>query len=104
MEPSDIAKLRELALLLDLAYLHHFMDSTRTGAGYKSAEATVRLEFGNFWYRKKNPTERTFGPAIEQVVVYSSVFSAARVSYFDSIDDAVCAAQDWYEGAKKIQD
>lgn len=102
MEPNDIDKLRELTLLLDLAYLHHFKDSTRTGAIYKSAEATVRLEFGNFWYRKKNPTEHPFGPMIESVVVYSSVFSAARVSYFDSLDEAVSVVQGWYEGAKKI--
>jgi len=104
MGPTDINKLRELTLLLDLAYLHHFKDSNRASANYKSAEATVRLEFGNFWFRKKNPTDQSFGPAIEQVVVYSSVFSAARVNYFDTLDDAVCAANDWYEGAKKIQE
>lgn len=101
MDENDISKLRELTLLLDLAYLHHF--KTKKGQ-YKSAEATVRLEFGNFWYRKKNPTEQPSGPPIEQVVVYSSVFSAARVSYFDTLDDAIAVVQSWYEGAKQIQE
>jgi len=99
MDEDEIANLRELTLLLDLAYLHHFK-----GAGgrakYRSAEATVRLEFGNFWYRKKNPTEQPAGPEIESVVVYSSVFSAATVSYFDTLEEALGVVHGWYDDAK----
>lgn len=101
MQEIDIAKLRELTLLVDLAYLYHFK-SAGEGANYKAAEATVRLEFGNLWYRKKHPTEPPAGPEIETVVVYSSVFSAGRVNYFDSLDEAVEIAQGWYEHAKGV--
>lgn len=99
MDEDEIAKLRELTLLLDLAYLHHFKGAGE-GAKYKSAEATLRLEFGNFWYRKKNPTEQRAGPEIENVVLYSSVFSATRVSYFDTLEEALGVVRGWYDDAK----
>ncbi|PDQ34573.1 MAG: hypothetical protein B5766_10295 [Candidatus Lumbricidophila eiseniae] len=98
MNEADLIKLRELTLLLDLAYLHHFEGGNRNA---KSAEGTIRLEFGNFWYRKENPPVPPSGPEIEAVVIYSSVFSAARVNYFDSLNHAVATVQTWYEMAKE---
>jgi hypothetical protein len=100
MNKQDVAKLQELTLLLDLAYIHHFKEGE---AKYKSAEATVRLEFGNFWYRKANPTSSPEAPQIESVVIYSSVFSANRVNYFDSLDEALSVVQTWYENARAPQ-
>jgi hypothetical protein len=99
MDEDEIARLRELTLLLDLAYLHHFKGAAER-AKYKSAEATVRLEFGNFWYRKKNPSAQRAGPEIENVVVYTSVFSAAPVSYFDTLEEALGVVRGWYDDAK----
>ena len=99
MTPEDITRLRELCLLLDLAYEHWF-NATGESRGLKSAEGTVRLEFGNVWYRQNNPNQPPAGPQIESVVVYSSVFSAARVSYFDTLDDAINVVQGWYQIAK----
>mgnify|MGYP006337489807 CR=1 FL=1 len=97
MSPSDIILLRELSVLLDLAYLHH------TGGGrsdLKSAEGAIRLEFGNLWFRAENPNEPPGGPVIESVVIYSSVFTAARVSYFDTLEDAIETVNRWYEDAR----
>lgn len=45
MNSNNLAKLQELTLLLDLAYLHHFRGGEYR---YKSVEGTIRLEFGNF--------------------------------------------------------
>jgi len=97
---DDLGRLRELTLLLDLAYIHH-VKHVGGDKTLKSSEGTVRLEYGNFWYRKRNPPEGIAEPPlIEQVVVYSSVFSAARVNYFDSLDEAISVVQGWYEDAK----
>src|SRR6218665_3193030 len=135
MNEADLIKLRELTLLLDLAYLHHFEGGNRNAKSAegtirlefgnfwyrkenppappspphleggnrnaKPAEGTIRLEFGNFWYRKENPPVPPSGPEIEAVVIYSSVFSAARVNYFDSLNHAVGTVQSWYEMAKE---
>lgn len=103
MNENDLARLRELTLLLDLAYEHHFRSDPEAGKHYKSAEGTIRLEFGNLWYRKNHPQVPPAPPEIEAVVVYSSVFSAARVSYFDSLDDAVTVVSGWYEDARERQ-
>lgn len=99
MKESDLQLLRELSLVIDLAYLHWF-EATGETRNLKSAEGTVRLEFGNLWYRKNNPSQPPNAPNIESVVVYSSVFSANRVCYFDSLYDALEAARGWYEMAK----
>jgi hypothetical protein len=98
VETTDVKKLQELTLLLDLAYLHH---SRGKNVKYASAEGTIRLEYGSFRYRKENPTAPPLGPELESVVVYSSVFSAARLNYFDSLDDAIATVQSWYELAKE---
>jgi hypothetical protein len=98
VETTDLAKLQELTLLLDLAYLHH---SRGKKVKYASAEGTIRLEYGNFLYRKENPTAPPQGPEIENVVIYSSIFSAARLNHFDSLDDAIATVQSWYELAKE---
>ncbi|HEU5223048.1 MAG TPA: hypothetical protein VFU07_05130 [Candidatus Lumbricidophila sp.] len=98
MDEKDLTKLRELSLLLDLAYMHHFEGES---ANYKSAEATIRLEFGNFWWRKDHQSTPPNAPQIEAVVIYSSVFSAARVCHFDSLDDALVVVQGWYEQARE---
>ena len=100
MNENDLTKLRELTLLLDLAYLNHFAGNP---SNYKSAEGSIRLEFGNLWYRKANPQNPPAAPKIEAVVIYSSIFSAARVSYFDSLDDAINTVQTWYDHAKERQ-
>jgi len=97
MNSSLLAKLQELTLLLDLAYLHHFRGGEYR---YKSAEGTIRLEFGNFWYRKEHPSAPPAAPEIESVVIYSSVFSAGRVNYFDSLDEAIAVVQIWYDQAR----
>lgn len=97
MDENDLVKLRELTLLLDLAYLHKF--DGEAGA-LKSAEASIRLEFGNFWYRQKNQPPQPAAPEIESVVIYSSVFSANRVVYFDTLDDAIATVQTWYDDAR----
>lgn len=98
MNENDLVKLRELTLLLDLAYLNYFEGGA---TNYKSAEASIRLEFGNLWYRKANPQNPPAAPRIEAVVIYSSVFSANRVNYYDSLDDAIVAVQTWYDYAKQ---
>ncbi|MDP9903223.1 hypothetical protein [Arthrobacter bambusae] len=100
MNENDLIKLRELTLLLDLAYLNHFAGGA---SNYKSAEGSIRLEFGNLWYRKANPQNPPAAPKIEAVVIYSSIFSAARVSYFDTLDDAIDTVQTWYDHAKERQ-
>jgi hypothetical protein len=97
MNETDLTKLRELTLLLDLAYLHHFRGDSRN---YKSAEASIRLEFGNFWYRKDHPPGQAAAPLIETVLVYSSVWSAARLNYFDTLDEALTTIRGWYEHAR----
>lgn len=100
MKESDLQLLRELSLVIDLAYLHWF-EATGETRNLKSAEGTIRLEYGNFWYRKNNPSTPPQAPNIESVVVYSSVFSANRVCYFDTLYDALEAARGWYETAKE---
>lgn len=101
MHPDDINKLRELSLLLDLAYLHYFEGDVKKA---KSAEGTIRLEFGNFWYRKNNPAIPPAAPEIESVVIYSSIFSAARVTYFDDLDEAIQTVREWYEYQKEANE
>ena len=98
MNRTTLAKLQELTLLLDLAYIHHFLGQ---GERYRPSEGTIQLAFGNFWYRRENPTEPPQTPQIESVVIYSSVFSAARVNYFDSLEEAIEVVQTWYEQARK---
>ncbi|PFG20728.1 hypothetical protein [Serinibacter salmoneus] len=98
MKPADVHKLRELTLRLDLAYIHHHERTKDQGeVDYKSAEASVRLEFGNLEYRKRHPAKNKQGPVIEQVVIYSSIFAAERVRYFDSLDDALETLQRWLD-------
>lgn len=86
MNESDLVKLRELTLLLDLAYIHHFGKDPRRA---NSAEGSIRLEFGTFYHRKNNPPVPPQGPGIETVVIYSSVFSANRICHFDTLDQAI---------------
>jgi hypothetical protein len=100
MKEKDLQLLREVSLLIDLAYLHWY-EATGEARNLKSAEGTIRLEFGNFWYRKNNPATPPDAPAIENVVVYSSVFSARRIVYADPREDLRQIAQGWYEQAKE---
>jgi len=98
MHETDLEKLRELTLLLDLAYIHYFDGGVTQ---YKSAEASIRLEFGNIWYRKNHQPEPPGPPEIEHVVIYSSIFSAAPVTYFDTLDEAIEVVRGWYDYAKE---
>ncbi|MEV8267363.1 hypothetical protein [Microbacterium sp. NPDC076911] len=100
MSPADLVKLRELTLLLDLAYIHKFERDADADAPAKSAEGTVRLEFGNHFWRRENAPVNSPEVTIEDVVVYSSVFSANRISHFDSLDDAIAVVRGWYTDAK----
>lgn len=99
MKEPDLQRLREASLLLDLAIMNH-LEATGETQNLKSAEGTIRLEFGNFWYRKDHPATPPNAPEIESVVVYSSIFSASRVVYFDTLNDAMETIRGWYEYAK----
>lgn len=98
MNPNDLNKLHELTLLLDLAYLHHFEGDA---AGYKSAEGSIRLDFGNLWFRRNHQAAAGDAPIIESVVLFSSVFSANRILSLDSLDDALTVVQGWYDQARE---
>lgn len=104
MLPSDLTLLHELTLTLDLAYLY-YCEHTHDGskrAALKSAEASIRLAFGNFWYRQVSPSEEPGPPIIEEVVIYSSIFSAGKVCHFDSLDTAIATAKHWLEYAREL--
>lgn len=101
MNESDLAKLRALALLLDNAYEAYGLSlgsTERIKLG--SNEGLIQLDFGNLWYRQNYPVEVHEVPQIENVVITSSVFSAARVNYFDCLDDALEVVERWYEDAE----
>lgn len=101
MNESDLAKLRALTLLLDNAYEAYGLSlgsTERIKLG--SNEGLIQLDFGNLWYRQHNPADLSQVPQIENVIVTSSVFSAARVNYFDCLDDAIEVVERWYEDAK----
>lgn len=100
MLPDDLTMLRELTLLLDLAYQHHYASDPSAAHHYKSAEGTLRLEFGSLFWRQDRVARVGSIPEIESVVIYSSVFSAARVSHFDTLDDAIGVVGAWYAEAK----
>lgn len=99
MDQDDLRKLFDLKTLLDLAYFHHSGGKT---SHFKSAEGSIELQFGNLAYRAAHPTSPPMAPEIESVVIRSSVFTANRVAYFDSLDEAIDIVQRWYQ--KALQD
>lgn len=102
MKETDLVKFNELTLLLDNAYARH---AANLPVGERirlaSNEGLIHLNFGNLWYRQHNPSGPGTAPEIESVIITSSVFSAARVNYFDSLDDAIEVVRGWYEYSKE---
>ena len=102
MKTQENALLSELSTLLDLAYTHYCQ--ARKPA-LKSADGTIRIEYGNLWWRRKNaPHIPPATPAIETIIIYSSVFSATRMNYFDTLEEAVEVVRRWYEYAKELNE
>lgn len=101
MNESDLVKLRTLTLLLDTAYTAYGLSlGTNERIRLGSDEGKIELTFGNLWFRQSYPAPADEQPQIETVVITSSVFSAARVNYFDCLDDALEVVERWCEDAK----
>ena len=108
MNGTDAIKLQQLACLLDLAYMHYLLEFTlNLDLDHKlpSREGTIQVQYGDFSCRSARLDSPTWSPGpeleIESVVVCSSVFSAAKETCFDSLDEAIAVVQTWYDYARR---
>lgn len=99
MNENDLLKLQKLRLLLDNAYVY-YNKAHPYKRRVKVAEGSIRLEFGNHWWRRQF---KSTSPVLENVVIFSSIFSAAKINYFDSLDEAIEVVNEWYEYAKALK-
>lgn len=88
MDVKDKNKLLQIRKLLKEAYDHYFKYSD---GHCKSAEASISIEFGNYW------TDEKCELPITGVSIYSYVLGPSRDHYFSTIDKALQTVIQWHK-------